>query len=194
MAARQRWRAQAAHLDGHRLVFVDETAVQTKLTRRYGRSRRGTRLVAAVPHGHWKTTTVVAALRADCLTAPLVLDGPLDGPAFVAYVEQILAPTLHPGDSVVLDNLACHKVAGVRSAIEAVGARVLYLPPYSPDFNPIEQVFAHLKARLRAVAPRTVARLWTAVGWALAAVSPTACANYVRHAGYRLATPECKLL
>ena len=105
MAARQRWRAQAAHLDGTRLVFVDETAVQTKLTRRYGRSPRGTRLVAPVPHGHWKTTTVVAALRADGLTAPLVLDGPLDGPAFVAYVEQILAPTLRPGDAVVLDNL-----------------------------------------------------------------------------------------
>ena len=190
MAARPRWRAQAAHLDGAHLVFVDETAVQTKLTRRYGRSPRGTRLVAPVPHGHWKTTTVVAALRADGLTAPLVLDGPLDGPAFVAYVEQILAPTLHPGDAVVLDNLACHKVAGVRPAIEAVGARVLYLPPYSPDFNPIEQVFAQLKARLRAVAPRTVTRLWTAVGWALAAVSPTACANYVRHAGYRLATVE----
>lgn len=169
---------------------MDETAVQTKLTRRYGRSPRGTRLVAPVPHGHWKTTTVVAALRADGLTAPLVLDGPLDGPAFVAYVEQFLAPTLHPGDAVVLDNLACHKVAGVRTAIEAVGARVLYLPPYSPDFNPIEQVFAQLKARLRAVAPRTVARLWLAVGRALAAVSPTACANYVRHAGYRLATGE----
>lgn len=189
-AARQRWRAQAPHLDGARLVFVDETAVQTKLTRWYGRSPRGTRLVAPVPHGHWKTTTVVAALRADGLTAPLVLDGPLNGPAFVAYVEQFLAPTLHPGDSVVMDNLACHKVAGVRAAIEAVGARVLYLPPYSPDFNPIEQVFAQLKARLRAVAPRTVARLWTAVGWALAVVSPTACANYVRHAGYRLATTE----
>ena len=109
--------------------------------------------------------------------------------AVVAYVEQILAPTLRPGDTVVLDNLACHKVAGVRPAIEAVGARVLYLPPSSPDFNPIEQVFAQLKARLRAVAPRTVGRLWPAVGWALAAVSPTACANYVRHAGYRLATP-----
>ena len=190
VAARQRWRAQAAHLDGARLVFVDETAVQTKLPRRYGRSPRGTRLVAPVPHGHWQTTTVVAALRADGLTAPLVLDGPLDGPAFVAYVEQVLAPTLHPGDSVVLDNLACHKVAGVRPAIEAVGARVLYLPPYSPDFNPIEQVFAQLKARLRAGAPRTVTRLWAAVGWALAAVSPAQCANYVRHAGYRLATTE----
>ena len=190
MAARQRWRAQAAHLDGPRLVFVDETAVQTKLSRRYGRSPRGTRLVAPVPHGHWKTTTVVAVLRADCLTAPLVLDGPLDGPAFVAYVEQVLAPTLRPGDWVILDNLACHKVAGVRPAIEAVGAHLLYLPPYSPDFNPIEQVFAYLKARLRAVAPRTVPRLWATVGSVLAAVSPIACANYVRHAGYRLDTPE----
>ena len=160
------------------------------MTRRYGRSRRGTRLVAKVPHGHWKTTTLIAALRAHQLTAPAVLDGPLDGPAFVAYVEQVLAPTLHPGDGVVLDNLACHKVAGVRQAIEATGARLLYLPPYSPDFNPIEQVFAKLKARLRAIAPRTVARLWAAVGPALAAVSPTECAHYVRHAGYRLATRE----
>ena len=119
---------------------------------------------------------------------PAVLDGPVDGPAFVAYVEQVLAPTLQPGDCVVLDNLACHKVAGVRQAVEAVGAQLLYLPPYSPDFNPIEQVFAKLKARLRAVAPRTVASLWAAVSPALAAVSPTECANYFRHAGYRLAT------
>ena len=123
------------------------------MTRRYGRSRRGTRLVAQVPHGHWKTTTVIAALRAHQLTAPAVLDGPLDGPAFVAYVEQILVPTLRPGDGVIMDNLACHKVAGVRQAIEAAGAYLLYLPPYSPDFNPIEQVFAKLKARLRALAP-----------------------------------------
>ena len=108
----------------------------------------------------------------------------------MAYVEQILAPTLHPGDGVVLDNLACHKVAGVRQAIEATGAQLLYLPPYSPDFNPIEQVFAKLKARLRASAPRTGARLWAAVGPALAAVPPTACAHYVRHAGYRLATSK----
>ena len=187
-----RWggaRAQAAHLDGSRLVFLDETALRTNLTRRYGRSRRGTRLVAKVPHGHWKTTTLIAALRSQHLTAPVVLDGPVDGPCFVAYVEQVLAPTLHPGDCVVMDNLACHKVAGVRQAIEAVGARLLYLPPYSPDFNPIEQVFAKLKARLRAAPPRTVARLWAAVGPALSAFSPTECANYFRHAGYRLATP-----
>ena len=188
--ARQHWRRQASQWDGQRLVFLDETALQTKMTRRYGRSRRGTRLVAKVPHGHWQTTTLLAALRAHQLTAPAVLDGPVDGPAFVAYVEQVLAPTLQPGDCVVLDNLACHKVAGVRQAIEAVGAQLLYLPPYSPDFNPIEQVFAKLKARLRAVAPRTVASLWAAVGPALAAVSPTECAHYVRHAGYRLATAE----
>ena len=190
VAARQHWRAQAAQWDGHRLVFLDETALQTKLTRRYGRSRRSTRLVAKVPHGHWQTTTVIAALRAHHLTAPAVLDGPVDGPSFVAYIEQVLAPTLHPGDYGVLDNLACHKVTGVRRAIEAVGAHLLYLPPYSPDFNPIEQVFVKLKARLRAVVPRTVARLWAAVGPALAAFSPTECAHYVRHAGYRLATRE----
>ena len=160
------------------------------MTRRYGRSRRGPRLVAQVPHDHWKTTTLIAALRAHQLTAPAVLDGPLDGPTFVAYVAQILTPTLHPGDGVVLDNLACHKVAGGRQAIEATGAQLLYLPPYSPDFNPIEQVFAKLKARLRASAPRTGARLWAAVGPALAAVPPTECAHYVRHAGYRLATSK----
>ena len=114
----------------------------------------------------------------------------LDGPSFVAYVEQILAPTLQPGDCVVLDNLACHKVAGVRQALEAVGARLLYLPPYSPDFNPIEQAFAKLKVRLRATPQRTVASLWTAIGQALLAFSSTECANYVRHAGYRLATLE----
>ena len=145
--------------------------------------------MAKVPHGHWQTTTVLAALRAHHLTAPAVFDGPLDGPTCVAYVEQVLAPTLQPGDCVVLDNLACHKVAGVRHAIEAVGAQLLYLPPYSPDFNPIEQVFAKLKAHLRALAPRTVAHLWAAVWPALAAISPAECANYVRHAGYRLATP-----
>ena len=158
------------------------------MTRRSGRSRRGTRLVAKVPHGHWKTTTVIAALRAHQLTAPAVLDGPVDGPSFVAYIEQVLAPTLQPGDCVVMDNLACHKVRGVRRAIAAVGAHLLYLPPYSPDFNPIEQVFAKLKARLRAIAPRTVPRLWAAVGPALCTFSPTECANYFRHAGYRLAT------
>ena len=190
VAARQRWRPQAAPLDGARLVFVDETAGQTTLPRRSGRSPRGTRLVAPVPPGHWQTTPVIAALRPDSLTAPLVLDGPLDGPAFVAYGEQVLAPPLHPGDSVVLDNLAGHKVAGGRPTSEAVGARVLSLPPASPDFNPIEQVFAQRKARLRASAPRTVARLWAAVGWALAAGSPAQCTNSVRHAGYRLATPE----
>ncbi|MCE2484437.1 MAG: transposase [Desulfurellaceae bacterium] len=128
--------------------------------------------------------------RTRSVSTVAVLDGPVDSPAFVAYVEQVLAPALRPGDSVVMDNLACHKVAGVRRAIEAVGARLLYLPPYSPDFNPIGQVFAKLKARLRAVAPRTVASLWAAVGPALATVSPTECANYVRHAGYRFATTD----
>ena len=117
------------------------------------------------------------------------MDGPVDGPCFVAYVEQVLAPTLHSGDCVVMDNLACPKVAGVRHAIEAVGARLLYLPPYSPDFNPIEQVFAKLKACLRAAPPRTVAHLWTAIGHTLQAFSPAECTNYIRHAGYRLATP-----
>lgn len=139
-------------------MFLDETWASTNLTRRYGRSLRGTRLLTKVPHGHWLTTTLVAALRYDGLTAPLVLDGPMDGAAFRAYVAQHLGPTLRPGDVVVMDNLACHKVAGVREAIEGVGARVVYLPPYSPDLNPIEQVFAKFKHLLRS-GPADAARL-----------------------------------
>src|SRR5215468_6144291 len=131
------------------LVFIDETWATTNMTRVRGRSPRGERLVAAVPHGHWKTSTFVAALRTSGLTAPLVLDGAMNGEAFRAYVEQILAPTLAPGDIVIMDNLAAHKVAGIRQAIEACGATLLYLPPYSPDLNPIEQSFAKLKALIR---------------------------------------------
>ena len=187
-AARQHWRTQATPLDGSRLVCLDETALQTKMTRRYGRRRRGTRLVAQVPHGHWKTTTGMAARRTHQLTAPAVLDGPLAGPRFVAYVEQVRAPTRRPGDSVGRDNLACHKVTGGRRALEAGGAQWLYLPPYSPAFNPSEQVFATLKARRRAGAPRTVPRLWAAVGPARAAFSLAECTHQVRLAGYRLAT------
>jgi transposase len=130
-------------------VFVDETAASTKMARRYGRAPRGERCRAPVPHGHWKTTTFAAGLRLDGLTAPLVLDGPMTGSSFLAYVEQMLAPTLARGDIVVMDNLPAHKVTGVRAAINAAGAELLYLPPYSPDFNPIEMAFAKLKALLR---------------------------------------------
>ena len=150
------------------------------MARRYGRAQRGARLVAAVPHGHWKTTTFLAALRHDGLTAPCVFDGA----RFLACVEQALAPSLRTGDIVVMDNLKAHKVEGVREAIEAKGARLLYLPPYSPDLNPIEQVFAKLKALLRTAARRTVDALWRAIGQALDAFSPAECTNYFANAGY----------
>ena len=165
-------------------MFLDETWATTNMARRYGRAQRGARLVAAVPHGHWKTTTFLAALRHDGLTAPCVFDGAINGARFLAYVEQALAPTLRPGDIVVLDNLRAHKVKGVREAIEAKGATLLYLPPYSPDLNPIELAFAKLKALLRTAARRTVDALSRAIGHALDAFSPAECARYLAHAGY----------
>ena len=158
------------------------------MARRYGRCPRGQRLVCAVPHGHWHTTTFVGALRHDRLTAPCVFDGPMNAECFRAYVEQCLAPTLRPGDVVVLDNLSSHKVPGIRQAIEATGARVRYLPPYSPDLNPIEQFFAKLKAALRNAAARTVDALIEAIATELRSVTSTECANYLAHAGYRYKT------
>jgi transposase len=159
-------------------VFLDETGADTKMTRRFGRSWRGHRLVAHVPHGHWKTITFVAALRAGGLTAPLVVDGPMNGATFRAYVQQHLAPTLKPDDILILDNLAAHKVAGIREAIEAVGARVVYLPPYSPDLNPIEQVFAKLKCLLRATAARTVTAVEQSIATLLDRFTARECGNY----------------
>jgi transposase len=173
-------------------VFVDETWAATNMARRYGRSPKGERLVCPVPHGHWKTTTFVAALRADGLTAPLVIDGALTGDLFVAYVEQVLAPALRPGDVVVLDNLASHKRAGARAAIEAAGAELRFLPAYSPDLNPIELAFSKLKALLRRAGERTIDGLWAFLGRALDAFAPAECQNYLRHAGYPPATPEAK--
>jgi transposase len=154
------------------------------MTRLRGRAARGQRLVAAVPHGHWKTSTFIAALRDDGLVAPYVFEGAINGELFLAYVEQVLVPTLRTGDLVIMDNLGSHKVAGVRAAIEAAGAQLVYLPAYSPDLNPIEQVFAKLKAVLRAKALRTVDALWTALGEIAAAITPTECASYLRNAGY----------
>jgi len=154
------------------------------MTRRYGRAPRGQRLIAAVPHGHWKTSTFVAGLRTTGLTAPLVIDGAINGDIFRAYVEQVLAPTLGPGDVVIMDNLGSHKVAGVREAIEARGATLRYLPPYSPDLNPIEQAFAKLKALLRKLAARTVSGLWDALGDMLNRFTPHECANYLANSGY----------
>ena len=171
-------------LDVERLVFLDETSTATNMTRLRGRAARGARLVDKTPHGHWKSTTFVAALRASGLTAPTVVDGALDGQLFLAYVKQQLAPTLRAGDVVVMDNLSVHKVAGVRAAIEAVGARLVYLPPYSPDFNPIEQAFAKLKWLVRSAKERTVDGLWTLLGKLLDRFTQTECRNYFRNSGY----------
>jgi len=183
---RARWRQLQPHLDPTRLVFIDETWVKTNMARTRGRCRRGQRLVGKVPNGHWKTSTFLAALRHDRITAPAVFDGPITGAAFLAYVEQILVPTLAVGDIVVLDNLASHKSQAVRRAIRACGARHWLLPPYSPDLNPIEQFFAKLKAQLRKAAERSVEALWRRLGTLLATVSAQECANFVRNAGYAL--------
>ena len=178
------WRADQAQWNSQSLVFIDETGANTKMTCNYARSLRGQRVVDKVPYGHWKTTTFLGALRAEGLTAPLVVDGPMNGPLFRAYVEQHLVPTLCPGDIVILDNLPAHKVAGVREALEAVGARLVYLPPYSPDLNPIEQWFAKLKTLLRAAAARTVDALEQTLAQLLEQFTATECQNYFRHCGY----------
>jgi transposase len=182
--ARQRWKARQALLDTTRLVFVDETGTSTKMIRTHGRCRRGRRLIGKAPWGHWKTTTFTAGLRCDGLIAPWVLDGPMNGEAFLVYVEKVLVPCLSKGDIVVIDNLPAHKVEGVRAAIEARGAILIYLPPYSPDLNPIEMAFAKLKTLLRKVAARTRDSLWDAIAQVLAAFTPEECANYLAHAGY----------
>ena len=182
--ARQRWTEDQPRLDPARLVFIDETGTSTNMTRLRGRSPRGARLVGRVPHGHWKITTFVAGLRCDAVTAPFVIDRPMNGPIFRTYLERCLIPTLTPGDIVIMDNLSSHKVTGVREAIEAAGARLVYLPPYSPDLNPIEQLFAKLKALLRKAAERSIEALWATIGRLLDAFSPAECANYLRHAGY----------
>ncbi len=175
-------------------MFLDESGVTTDLLRRYGRSPRGIRLHDHTPCGHWESHTVIAALRVDGLGAPAVFDGPIDGVCFRAYVEQVLVPTLRPGDVVVLDNLAVHKQPEIRTAIEAVGAQIRFLPPYSPDFNPIEQAFAKLKALLRAARPRTFDQVLAIVGAALVRFTPDECRNYIRHCGYRLAVQLWKPL
>ena len=167
------------------LVFFDETWAKTNMTRPQGRSLCGTRLVAKVPHGHWKTTTFLAALRTSGMTAPLVIDGAVNGDVFLAYVRQVLVPTLRPQDLVIMDNLSSHKRAGVREAIEAAGAKRVYLPPYSPDFNPIELAFSKFKWLLKSAAERTVEALWKTCGALLKSFTETECRNYIRHCGYR---------
>ncbi len=167
-----------------KLVFIDETWTSTSMTRRYGRAPRGKRCLDSAPHGHWETTTFVGALRRNRLTAPMVTDGPMDGETFLAYVHQFLCPTLQPGDTVILDNLSTHKVAGVEQAIIATGAAVLFLPPYSPDLNPIEKFFSKLKARLRQAAKRDTEALWKEIGELLNTVSPGECTNFFAACGY----------
>lgn len=181
---RRDWFESQPDLDPAKLVFIDESGLSTKMARLRGRSPRGERCRAGVPHGHWKTTTFTGALRLTGMTAPFVYDGAMNGTVFLAYVEQVLAPTLEPGDIVIMDNLPAHKAAGVREAIRRADARLLFLPPYSPDFNPIENAFAKLKALLRARAERTITALWDTVGTLIGAFTPTECANYFRAAGY----------
>ena len=166
-------------------MFVDETGAATNMARRYGRGPRGQRVDGPVPQGHWKSTTFVGGLTSRGFIAPYVTDGAMNGSIFRAWTEQMLAPVLRPGDIVVMDNLPAHKVAGIREAIEACGAELRYLPPYSPDLNPIEQAFAKLKALLRKAAERTVDGLWTAIGKLLDLFPPAECVNYLANSGYR---------
>lgn len=181
---REAWAETIPGLDPAKVVFIDETSANTRMTRGYGRAPIGERVVGTVPHGHWKTTTFVAALRADGLGAPMVIDGAMNGDLFVAYVRQVLVPELRPGDVVVLDNLSSHKrVAAVR-AIERAGCSVAYLPPYSPDYNPIELAFAKVKARLRAAELRTIDRVEAFFGRVHEDFAPGECRNYLRHCGY----------
>ncbi|MBY6243935.1 IS630 family transposase [Methylosinus sp. Sm6] len=183
-AAREEWFEGELDLDPEKLVFIDETSVSTNMARRFGRGPCGERCRASVPFGHWKTTTLIAALRVDRIDAPMTIDGALDGRSFLAYVEQVLAPTLCAGEIVVLDNVSTHKVGGVGEAIEAKGAKVLYLPPYSPDFNPIEKSFSKIKSVLERIAARTVDALDAAVAQALRCVTPSECTNYFAASGY----------
>lgn len=182
--AREQWRGRQTSLDPKKLVFVDETGTNTKMVRGYGRCRRGQRLIGKQPWGHWKTTTFTAGLRCDGISAPWVLDGPMNRDAFLTYVEAVLAPTLAAGDMVVIDNLPAHKGEAVKKIIQDRGATLVFLPPYSPDLNPIEMLFAKLKALLRKAAARTRDALWDKIGEVLDAFSAEECANYFRHAGY----------
>lgn len=183
-AARDAWLAAQPRLDPAKLVFIDETACATNMARLRGRAPRGQRVKARVPYGHWSITTFTAGLRISGLTAPMALEGPMNAACFQAYIEQVLVPTLAPGDIVIMDNLSSHKGEAVRKSIEAAGAELRYLPPYSPDLNPIEQAFSKLKAHLRQHAERSIESLWQRIGTLLALFTPTQCQNFFRHAGY----------
>ena len=183
-AAREHWVAAQKRLDPDRLVFIDETGTSTNMARLRGRCRRGVRLIGKVPHGHWKITTFVAGLRRDAITAPFVIAQPMNSTIFKAYLERCLVPTLRPGDIVIMDNLSSHKSEEVRQIIETAGATLLYLPPYSPDFNPIEQAFSKLKAHLRKASERSIPALWDRIGAILDSFPAAECQNFFRHAGY----------
>jgi transposase len=182
--ARRKWIREQGLLDTTKLVFIDETSVNTNMVRLYGRCPCGERLVDHVPFGHWETMTFVSALRHDGMVAPMLIEGPMNGELFLAYVEQCLVPTLKPDDIVVVDNVATHKVAGVAEAIETAGATLRYLPKYSPDLNPIEMPFSKFKAHLRKLAQRTVPGIRRGIRSFLASLTGQQCANYLRHAGY----------
>jgi transposase len=181
---REQWRKYQRHIDPRRLVFIDETWAKTNMAPLRGWGPKGQKLIGKAPHGRWHTLTFLAALRYDRVTAPCVIDGPINGDCFLAYVEQCLIPTLAPGDIVVMDNLGSHKRQSVRTAIRAAGAKLFFLPPYSPDLNPIEQVFAKLKHLLRKAQERTVEATWKRIGALLPEFKSSECANYLRNSGY----------
>ncbi len=182
--ARWLWRRGQKNLDPEKLVFIDEMGAATNMALRYGWAPRGERLLSKAPHGHWKNTTFTAALRHDRIAAPLVIDGPMNAAIFQAYVEQFLVRELEPGDIVILDNLSSHKGDAVREMIEAVGAELLFLPPYSPDLNPIEQAFAKIKHLLRKAARRCRDTLWDEIGRIIQDIAPDECAAYITNSGY----------
>jgi len=181
---RARWKRYQGRLDPRRLVFIDETWAKTNMTPIRGWARRGERLIARAPFGKWRTLTFLAALRNDRIDAPMLFDGPINGIKFRTYVEQALVPVLKPGDVVIIDNLGSHKGNAVKAAVRKAGARLLFLPPYSPDLNPIEQVFAKLKTLMRKTNARTEERILEAIAHVLSSFSQAECANYLRHAGY----------
>jgi transposase len=181
---RQRWIGHQKRFEASRLVFLDETWTKTNLTRLHGRCRRGVRLIDRVPQGRWRTMTFLAALRADRIDAPLVLDGPIDGASFRAYVEQVLVPRLAPGDIVIMDNLGSHKGKSIRQTLRGAGAKLFYLPPYSPDLNPVEQAFSKLKTLLRKAAARTFDDTCVQIASLLGQFTPAECRNYFANAGY----------
>ena len=181
---RQRWKKHQGGVDLKRLVFIDETWAKTNMAPLRGWAARGKRLIGKAPFGHWNTMTFIAALRPDSIVAPWVIDGPINGATFQTYVEQVLAPTLRQGDIVILDNLGSHKAPAVRNAIRAAGARLFFLPAYSPDLNPIEQVFAKLKHLLRKAAERSKEAVWRRIGTLLDQFSPKECENYLKNSGY----------